>query len=452
MSSIKFNLREILQDLQQQKIDLHTLINELCDHIEEHEPSIHALVPESDRRSRLLNEAEELVNRFPDPNKRPPLFGLPVGVKDIIRVDGFPTKAGSKLPEELFEGKEAVSVTLLKEVGALIIGKTETTEFAFFEPGPTANPHNINHTPGGSSSGSAAGVAAGFFTLAFGTQTIGSVIRPAAFCGVVGFKPTLDRISTNGLLYFSRSIDHIGLFSQNMEEMEISASVVCQGWDDQKVSSVSGRPILGVPEGPYLKQMPAEGLAQFEAYLKQLEEDGYVIKRVPVFENIERINRLHNEWILYELANEHREWFDDNVSLYRPFTRESILKGQKVAKETADEAKKAAHELRLHLHKVMDENKIDLWVCPPALGTAPKGLHATGDPIMNLPWTNTGMPSISLPVGVGENGLPLGLQFVAQFGYDEQLLAWAKGLDHSFKSKKKVFQVNSFQSSEMSSL
>lgn len=434
MSTINFNIRERLEDLQQQKIELHTLVNELCDHIEEHEPSIHALIPEADRRSRLLKEAQELVKRFPDPKKRSPFFGLPLGVKDIIRADGFPTKAGSKLPEELFEGQEAAIVTQLKKAGALIIGKTETTEFAFLEPAPTTNPHNINHTPGGSSSGSAAGVAAGYFALAFGTQTIGSMIRPAAFCGVVGFKPTYDRIPTNGLVYFSRSVDHIGLFSQDVEGIEIPASVLCIGWDEQKSLNNTQSPVLGIPEGPYLEQMPEAGLIEFEGHIKQLEKSGYVIKRIPVFEDIERINRLHSALILYEFANEHNEWFDDQQSLYRPFTRESILKGQKVTKETADEAKAAKEEVRLSLHKVMEESGIDLWVCPPALGTAPKGLHATGDPIMNLPWTNMGMPCINLPVGVGENNLPLGLQFIARFGYDEQLLAWAKGLSNSFKS------------------
>lgn len=432
MLTNKCNLSEISQDLQQQKIDLDTLVNELCDRIEENEPNIHALIPESDRRTRLLKEAKELESHFPDPNNRPPLFGIPVAIKDIIRANGFPTRAGSQLPEELFEGPEAASVALLKEAGVLIVGKTETTEFAFFAPAPTANPYNVKHTPGGSSSGSAAGVAAGFFTLALGTQTIGSVIRPAAFCGVVGFKPTFDRIPTNGLVYFSRSIDQIGLFSQDVEGMEIAASVLCQGWDAQKVANVSETPILGVPVGAYLKQMPAEGLAQFETYLKQLEQAGYIIKRVPVFEDIERINRLHNQWILYELADEHREWFDDYASLYRPFTRESILKGQRVTKEIVDEAKKAAAALRLRLHRVMEENNLDIWVCPPAFGTAPKGLHATGDPIMNLPWTNTGMPSINLPVGVGENNLPLGLQFVSRYENDEQLIAWAKGLHQSF--------------------
>src|SRR5690606_13419755 len=144
--------------------------------------------------------------RVPARKRYPPLYGALVGVKDVFHVDGFVTRAGSKLPPELFAGPEAVCVKRLREAGALIAGKTVTTEFAFFEPGPTRNPHNVAHTPGGSSSGSAAAVAAGMCNLALGTQTIGSVIRPAAYCGIIGFKPSLNRIPTEGLVYFSRTI------------------------------------------------------------------------------------------------------------------------------------------------------------------------------------------------------------------------------------------------------
>jgi Asp-tRNA(Asn)/Glu-tRNA(Gln) amidotransferase A subunit family amidase len=423
-----YNIGNDLKDMEEQKIDLHTFVNQLCDRIDQQDPKIQALLPEVNRRARLLKDVEELEERFQDPEKRPPLYGHPVGVKDVIRVDGFSTKAGSKLPEEIFEGPEASCVKLLQDAGALIVGKTHTTEFAFFESGPTANPHNLSHTPGGSSSGSAAGAAAGFFTSSLGTQTIGSMIRPAAFCGVIGFKPTFDRIQTEGLVYFSRSMDHIGIFSQDIEEMEKTAGVLCQGWNPEKTSHIPEAPVIGVPEGPYLKQMPVDGLVKFEENLKQLERAGYVIKYVSVFENIEWINQLHKNLVLFELAKEHMEWFKEYGSLYRNRTREGILKGQKVSEETVAEAKVASQELRQSIHRIMDENRIDLWVSPAALGTAPEGLHATGDPIMNLPWTYLGMPAINIPVGSNETKLPVGLQFVSKFEGDEQLLAWGKAL------------------------
>ena len=155
------------------------------------ESDLRAFLPEEHRFSRLRDEYRALEKRYPDPEARPPLFGLPVGVKDIFHADGFETHAGSKLPADRLAGEQASSVTLLKDAGALVLGKTVTTEFAYFAPGPTRNPYNTDHTPGGSSSGSAAGVAAGLAPIAFGTQTVGSINRPAAFCGVVGFQAKL---------------------------------------------------------------------------------------------------------------------------------------------------------------------------------------------------------------------------------------------------------------------
>src|SRR5438067_10834636 len=209
------------------QLDLMALINEVCDRIEAQEPLIHALVPEAGRRARLLNEATALQKRFPDPESRPPLYGVLLGVKDIFYVDGFPTRAGSQLPAEIFSEPEASCVTKLREAGVLLLGKTVTTEFAYFEPGPTRNPHNLEHTPGGSSSGSAAAVAAGFCPLALGTQTIGSVIRPAAFCGIVGFKPTYGRIPTAGLVPCAPSLDTIGFFTQDVAGIALVAPVLC---------------------------------------------------------------------------------------------------------------------------------------------------------------------------------------------------------------------------------
>ncbi|MGD8230304.1 MAG: amidase, partial [Desulfobacteraceae bacterium] len=229
-----------------------TYVDEMCDRVEKFDAQVEAILPEKDRRERLRTEANELQDRFTNPHNRPPLYGALVAVKDIIHVSGFVTKAGSKVPPELFAGPEATCVTWLREAGALILGKSVTTEFAYFEPGPTRNPHNLKHTPGGSSSGSAAAVAAGFCSLAIGSQTIGSTIRPAAFCGVVGFKPTLNRIPTRGLVYFSRFIDQLGLFTQDMGSMTLAAEVLCQAW--RKVSAWEALPVLGVPEGPYLEQ------------------------------------------------------------------------------------------------------------------------------------------------------------------------------------------------------
>ena len=422
-------------ELRSGRLDLLKYVNEICDYIEEVEPHIQALLPEPDRRGRLLKEAEALREKFPEYNQRPPLYGVLVGVKDIFRAKGFPTRAGSQLPPELFEGPEAECVKRLREAGALILGKTVTTEFAFFAPGPTRNPYNLEHTPGGSSSGSAAAVAAGFCPLALGTQTIGSVIRPAAFCGIVGFKPSYDRIPSAGLVYFSPSLDHVGLFTQDVEGMNLAASILCDDWTPAAPGEDTAKlPVLGVPEGPYLAQASEEGLKAFEAQLKMLDKAGYGIKRVPALENIKEINLKHRRMAFAELAQVHREWFARYEEFYRPQTKDAILTGQEVEEKELQRARTGRLALREELEASMAEHGIDLWVSPAAVGSAPRGISATGDPIMNLPWTYAGMPAITLPAGMSENGLPLGLQFTTFYMADELLLQWAQGLETALKT------------------
>ncbi len=412
--------------------EVREYLNELCDRIEANEPAIQAFVPEENRRERLVKEADDLNDRFPDPHYRPPLYGIPVGVKDIFRADGFPTQAGSKLPPFLFEGREAVCVSLLKEAGALIAGKTVTTEFAYFEPGPTRNPYNTEHTPGGSSSGSAAGVAGGFFPLAIGTQTIGSVIRPAAFCGILGFKPSFGRIPTEGVLMFSPSADHIGLFTQDIEGMELAASIVCKEWNSKCSSEATPFPVLGVPEGQYLEQAAQQGFNAFERQVRHLDQAGYTVKRVPMFDDIEAITLRHKQMVAAEFAKEHADWFDQYCDLYRPRTIQLLLNGRQVSGEALETARSGRLALRKQLEDVMQAEEIDIWISPAAKGEAPRGIHATGDPIMNLPWTYAGLPTLTILAGFSEHGLPFGLQCSAACMQDEQLLAWGKELFEVF--------------------
>jgi Asp-tRNA(Asn)/Glu-tRNA(Gln) amidotransferase A subunit family amidase len=408
------------------QLDLLAYINALCDRIDTHDPQIQALLPEANRRARLLSEAEALRARFPDPVSRPLLYGIPVGVKDMFYVDGFPTRAGSRLPEEAFSGKEAACVTMLREAGALILGKTVSTEFAYFEPGPTRNPHNLNHTPGGSSSGSAAAVAAGFCPLALGTQTIGSTIRPAAFCGVVGFKPSYERISAMGVIPCAPSVDTVGLFTQDVEGMALAAALLCRDW--RSASTSPALPIFGVPDGPYLAQASQEGLNAFAQHISLLEQVGYTVKRVPVMPDIEEINQRHMLIVCAEMAAVHAEWFAHYQPLYRPRTTEAIRKGQQVGAEELAAARAGRLKLRHELQTLMLQEQIDLWLCPAAPGSAPEGIQTTGSAIMNLPWTHAGLPAVTLPAGAAPNGLPLGLQVVGAYMADEQLLAWATAI------------------------
>jgi len=423
-------LAATLEGLQQGQHSLSIYLEQMCRRIDQIDPNVHAFLTEANRLGRLRGEIGLLRERFPDRIDLPALFGAMVGVKDIFHVDGFVTHAGSELPAEAFAGPEAKVVTTLRKAGALIAGKTVSTEFAFAEPGATRNPHNPAHTPGGSSSGSAAAVAAGMCNLALGTQTIGSVIRPAAYCGIVGFKPSYNRIPSDGILYFSRSVDHIGLFTQDVEGMALAASVLCQGWRpalaDPEDTIVNDLPVLGVPDGPYLAQVDPAALAVFEEILLMLQVAGCTVKRVAAFENIDDLNSAHRRLVFGEFAREHAKLFADHEALYRPRTAEAIRTGQGVDDDELAALRKGPERLRTILEDQMAAEEIDLWICPSATGPAPVGLNSTGDPNMNLPWTHARMPAITIPAGRAQNGLPLGMQLVAPFEADEQLMAWAK--------------------------
>ena len=386
------------------------------------EPEVLAFLPEADRFDRVRREARQLLDRYPQPHRRPPLFGVLVGVKDIFRVDGFQTRAGSRLPPELFAGEEAECVARLRAVGALVLGKTVSTEFAYFAPGPTRNPRNLLHTPGGSSSGSAAAVAAGLCSLALGTQTIGSIIRPAAFCGVVGYKPSYDRISRSGVIPLSPSLDHVGLFAANVADVALAAKILIGDWRSEIKHH---RPILGIPESPYLSATSTEGTQHFRSACNHLRAAGYEIKSVPAMPDFEPIRSRHNLIVAAEAARVHAHWFARYADLYHSKTAELIQRGRAVSDEALTDALRGRIQLRAELRELMQAHQIDLWIAPATVGPAPLGLDSTGDPIMNLPWTHSGLPAISLPWGTNESGLPLGLQIIGGWYHDEQLLAWA---------------------------
>jgi len=379
--------------------------------IEEADASIHSLMPEPGRAERL----ERAVSTAPNG----PLHGLVIGVKDIFHVDGLPTTAGSTLPVEELAGPAAAAVSLLRGAGAIVLGKTVSTEFAFLEPGPTRNPRNLAHTPGGSSSGSAAAVAAGHCPLALGSQTVGSVIRPAAFCGVVGYKPSYGRISTAGVIPLAESFDTVGLLASSVSWVERAAVVLCAWWQR---GAVNYPPVLGTPDGPYLEQASEEALRVL---------DGLGATRVPLFGDIEALNAAHRRLLSFEMARHHARWFPRFAGCYRPRTAGAIRDGLAIAADDAAQIRAGRANVRARIHETMDASGVDAWVCPAAAGPAPEGLESTGDPSMQLPWTHAGLPVVTLPWGTAANGLPLGLQLVARFMDDERLLALAAQLEGS---------------------
>lgn len=419
-------ISEQLKALRSGAVELETYLDTICDLIEEGNGTVCSLLSDSYDRSRIHSEAYRLLQDFPKVEDRPCLFGLPFGVKDIFRVDGFPTRCGSKLSPSLFGGTEASSVTRLKKAGAIVVGKTVTTEFAYFQPGPTRNPYNLEHTPGGSSSGSAAGVSMGFFPLALGSQTVGSINRPAAYCGVVGFKPSRGRILEDGVIPVSPSLDHVGFFCNDISALSITASILVIDWKDEINRPDIATAVAGIPEGPYLAQMSQNARDHFYRVIAKLEENGISVVLCQSLTNIEEINECHMKMMSAEMARVHHEWYRDFENLYGPMTSELIRKGLRIEDWELKELVIQKEANRQQQIQQMDDHGIDFWLTPSATDHAPRGLDSTGSPLMNLPWTHTGMPTVSIPCGVDSEGLPHGLQLVGKFCEDEALVLFSE--------------------------
>jgi len=366
------------------------------------------------------------------------LHGVPVGVKDIFDTADMPTENGSVLHAGRTPSRDATAVSLLRAAGAVIMGKTVTTEFAYFSPGKTRNPHNAEHTPGGSSSGSAAAVASGMVPLALGSQTNGSTIRPAAYCGVVGFKPTHGLISRHRVSALSRTLDHVGLFARTVEDIALLAEQLV-GYDEADPDTrPRGRiPFVNIAgEEPPLEPTFAfvktpvweradddtrEGFAELVEHLgKSAEEIEILPSAIEAWE-------LHQTIMSAEMAmNLEREY-----STGRDRLSEKLLKQieQGLEVRAIDYQRALARIDPIHESFVeLFEQRYDAIITPAAPGPAPKGLDATGDPAFCTLWTLCGMPAISLPLMQAKNGLPIGIQLVGPRGGDARLLRTARWL------------------------
>ena len=415
------------------ELSLQDLISGTLERLDEVNPLVRAMLPDPRQRERLSAEAAALMERWPSPDDRPPLYGAMLAVKDIFNVDRMPTRAGSAVPPESFSGPEADVVARLRAAGALVLGKAVTTEFAFFASGATANPHNRDHTPGGSSSGSAAAVAAGIAPLALGSQTVGSVIRPASFCGVVGFKPSYDRIPTAGTLYYSPSVDTIGYFVSSVADAILVAESVLLGWRAGEDAEAAA-PRIGIPTGAFLDQAGTEIRGALDDAAGKLREVGISVEPTPTLHEISEINVRHRQMTTFEFAETHEERYAKYGAMFRPESARLYEEGKGVSTVDAEAGRASRIALRQRLHERMDRAGIDAWLAPSAVGAAPKGLGSTGEPAMNLPWTHAGMPVISLPFG-DVDGLPLGLSLVGRFGHDETLLGQATTVESALGGK-----------------
>jgi Asp-tRNA(Asn)/Glu-tRNA(Gln) amidotransferase A subunit family amidase len=367
-----------------------------------------------------------------------PLHGVPVGVKDIFDTADMPTENGTALHKGRTPREDAAVVAMLRAAGAVILGKTVTTECAYYAPGKTRNPHNAEHTPGGSSSGSAAAVAAGMIPVALGSQTNGSVIRPASFCGVYGFKPTHGLIPRSGVLPLSRTLDHVGLFSRNVDDLALLVEQLA-GYDDRDPDT---RPRARVPfralaaEEPPIPPMfafiktphweRAESDTR-EAFAELVEALGPQVEEVELVPSAVEGWDWHGTIMAAEMAaNLEREWRAGKDRLSHQL-RSLIERGHEVRAVDYQRAVRSIAPALASFDELFME-RYDAILTPAALGTAPKGLGSTGDPSFCSLWTLLGMPAISVPLMRGANGLPLGVQLVGRRNFDARLMRTARWL------------------------
>lgn len=353
-----------------------------------------------------------------------PLHGLPLGIKDVLDTADMPSGYGSPIWAGWRPRADAAAVAWARAAGAAVIGKTVTTEFATRKPGPTANPHNLAHTPGGSSSGSAAGVADFFFPFAFGTQTAGSVIRPAAYCGVVGYKPSFGLIDRAGMKVMASSLDTIGVIARAVGDCALLAGAVC-GRDLGDPDQRPGRaPRIGLcrspswhaalPETQAMLANAANALARAGAHVEERElpnEFADLADAHPLIMNAESARALGWEWA--HARDEISEGLQERLDFGLRQAPDALERAYAVfARTQADFA--AASE------------GLDVLLTPAAPGEAPVGREWTGDPIFNFIWTSLHVPCVTVPAGSGPNGLPLGVQIVGRRGDDRAVLGWAR--------------------------
>jgi aspartyl-tRNA(Asn)/glutamyl-tRNA(Gln) amidotransferase subunit A len=367
--------------------------------------------------------AARAIDAAPAADARGALRGVPVGIKDIFHVQGMPTTAGSRPFAHSRPSRDAASVARLRAAGAIILGKTHTTEFAFRDAGPTRNPWNPAHTPGGSSSGSAAAVAARMVPAALGSQTVGSVLRPAAYCGVVGFKPTHGLVPADGVIPLAWSLDHVGVFARSVDDVALVLGILTgRGLDPVPVTA----PRLAlVPE--LLDRATPELATHVRALAERFAAAGAKITEVKLPAEFATLHAVGQRVLEVEAAAYHRDTFAAHEKDYGTGIADLIRIGlghTAVDYVAADRARLAFREAVMPLLAAHDA-----LLSPTAPATAPEGLAWTGDASLCAPWSSAGVPSTSLPSGVSAAGLPLAVQLVQAAGAEARLLgvaAWCE--------------------------
>jgi Asp-tRNA(Asn)/Glu-tRNA(Gln) amidotransferase A subunit family amidase len=425
-------LTEACNKIKAGELTPHELLAECCTQAELLEPSLHAFL--------VRGSLEGLTKEI----KPGPLTGIPVGVKDIIATTQFPTTNGSPIYQGNVPKEDAPIITKIRQLGGVIFGKTVTTEFAWRHPGPTTNPWNAGHTPGGSSSGSAASVAAGIVPLALGSQTQGSIVRPAAFCGVVGFKASFGAVPREGAHPLAGSFDHIGFFTRSVDDAALAFQLLKNDSPAEEDAIVLPDLVLDEKTGmtpfatpriaklatPHDHLLSEEQKQALDAAADKLRAAGATVEELTLpsqyWDAIADMNLI----IECEASAAHQKHLKENKQLLSKHIIEVAEKGSTHPAIAYLVARTKQKELKQSIAAFFDQ--YDGFLSVPASGEAPKGLTSTGDPIFCALWSFLGMPAINLPFTQSSNRLPLGVQLIGQYQEDAKLLSIAKFAEMAF--------------------
>jgi Asp-tRNA(Asn)/Glu-tRNA(Gln) amidotransferase A subunit family amidase len=414
---------EIAKKISNYEISTESLVRSCLERVEEKEGIVKAWT-EIDK-SKVIRAAKK-IDKSSDKNI---LNGIPIGWKDIIHCKGYKTACGSPIYKESIATINAAPVSMSIRSGALVLGKTVTTEFATSFPGSTTNPHNPLHTPGGSSSGSAAAVADFMVPVAIGTQTGGSVIRPASFCGIVGFKPSFNTISRYGVKQVSDSLDTVGTFSRNVKDTALLVAGLTGRKEFLTASKIKPLKIAICRTANWSQ---AENAMIDSIYFagKLLSKNGIIIKEINLENSFKNLDAAHHDIEYFELSRALQDEYLSSPKLLSQAIKFRIETGHNINLSEYHMAIELAQKCKeIAAYKIF--SKYDLLLTPSALGEAPKGLSSTGNATFNRIWTLLGLPCISIPSFMGPNQLPLGIQFIGPIRSDVKVLSnalWIEAL------------------------
>jgi aspartyl-tRNA(Asn)/glutamyl-tRNA(Gln) amidotransferase subunit A len=376
---------------------------------------------------RALEAAREREREAAEGRIRGPLHGVPVAIKDIIDVEGLPTRANSRSrAHQPPAGNDAEIVLALKTAGAIVLGKVHTTEFAYFDPSPARNPHNLGHTPGGSSSGSAAAVAAGMAPMAVGTQTVASVNRPAAYCGIAAFKPSTRSLPTFGITPLAPSYDTPGFYGWSVDDaIAVYEAIAPAFLRSRGETNPATKIALCIPDDPHMSDAIPEIKAALGRIADAFSRAGHAVERPKSPIPFERLFRLQRSTVAYEAGRALKHLLDAPAGSVGEKITALVREGLEIPPGQYLDERREIDGMRGTLFSSLAAD-VFLWPATPA--TAPEGLSWTGDPKYISPWTALGGPIVSLPAGFADNGLPIGCILTARPGADAHLCAWARQL------------------------